>query len=258
MLIPKQYLQWSGHAALLLALFSVILAFFQIVSNLGSAFTKSNSEYFKFASADSGVLLLSLKGPIQEGEYASGVGHLIKDLKKAKESKQVRAVLLWINSPGGTVGATKRLYEQVLELRKVKPVVALVGDLAASGGYYVAGACSRIVASQAATIGSIGVLSVHLEVHRFLRKHGIQAQTLKAGRFKDIGSPFRSMTDLERKMYQELLDEFYQLFLKDLASGRKQKLGKVKSWAEGKIFSASQALQLGMIDALGGTGGGLE
>ena len=249
---PKKLLEWSVYCALLLALFSVILAFFQIGSNLGSAFTKSKSEYFDFGSAKSGVLLLSLTGPIQEGEYANSVGYLIKDLERAKESSRARAVLLWINSPGGAVGATKRLYEQVIELRKSKPVVALVGDLAASGGYYVASACSRIVASPASAIGSIGVLSVHLEVHRFLERHGIRAETLKAGRFKDIGSPFRSMTVVERKMYQELLDEFYQLFLEDLALGRKQKLRKVKSWAEGRIFSARRALQLGMIDALGG------
>ena len=218
----------------------------------GSPSTKGKGKYFDFGSANSGVLLLSLKGPIHEGEYPGNLGSLIESLDRAKKNKRVRGILLQINSPGGSVGASKRLYEELIESRKAKPVVALVGDLAASGAYYAASACSKIIASPASVLGSIGVLSLHVEVHRFLEKHGIRAQSLKAGRFKDMRSPFRSMTSMERKMNQELIDEFYQLFLNDLAAGRKVKLRKVKTWAEGKIFSGKRSLRLGMIDALGG------
>ena len=254
----RRYLEWSLYSALFLASLSILLAFFQIVGNFGPSSVKGKREYFDFGSANSGVLLLSLRGPIHEGEYGQGIEPLIKSLAQAKESKRVRAVLLWINSPGGTVEASKRLYEQILDVRKNKPIVALVGDLAASGAYYAAAASSRIIASPASVVGSIGVLSVRLEVYRFLEKHGIRARTLKAGRFKDMTSPFRSMTDIELRMYQGLLDEFYQLFLRDLAAGRKVKLSKVRTWAEGKIFSGRRALRLGMLDALGGRKEALE
>ena len=252
-----RYLKWSAYIALPSAVLAVLLALIHIAFS-ASQFTGSQKKSFGFPSQKKGAMLLTVYGTIHGGEYPGSVSRIIRDLEEAKKDANIHGVLLAIDSPGGTVSATKQLYDAILSVRKTKPVVALVEGLAASGGYYAASACSRIVSSEAAGIGSIGVLSMHLEIHRFLQKHGIHAETLKAGRYKDIGSPFRKMTFQERKMHQELLDDFYQLFLKDVSIGRKQKMKKVKSWAEGRMFSAKKALRLKMVDALGGKNKALE
>ncbi len=246
-------LKWSVYICLIFAFLSMPLAIAHIALD-SSASPRASSSLFSplaFQEQEEGILLLSLQGVIQEGNYYSSASNLIKQLEDARKQEHVQAILLEINSPGGSVGATKRLYEAVLQTREEKPVIALIHDLAASGAYYVASACTYIVASHGASIGSIGVISFHLEVHRFLQRHGIRARALKAGRFKDIGSPFRTMSKEEERMYQRLLDEFYQLFLKDISKGRKQSPAKVRGWADGKIFTASRALALGMLDTLG-------
>ena len=247
-------LQLAVYTALGAALFGIILAIVHLlqvaVSSYSSSTTAGSGRSTYFSSRNS-IMLLSLNGVIQAGNEGENMEHIVNNLELSKNNSNIRAVLLTINSPGGTVATTKRVYEKVLEVRKTKPVVALIGDLAASGGYYIASACTSIIASEGSTLGSIGVISVHMEVHRFLERHGVKATVIKAGRYKDIGSPFRGMTGEERRMYQSHVNEFYALFLKDVAAGRKKKLSKVRTWAEGKIFSAGKALKLGMIDGIG-------
>ncbi len=258
------YLKTSTSFAVFLSCIAILLGLLQIVGvNLSTPSPKNSS--FGLAQGSSGVLLIQLNGPIYssggpsyQGDQVTNAKSIIKSLEKAKNDPQIRGIILEINSPGGAINPTKRIYEKVLTVRKSKPIVAVVGDMAASGAYYVASACNHIVASQTAIIGSIGVLSVRFEIHQLLKRFGIKAQVIKAGRFKDIGSPFRKMRPEERKMEQNLIDEFYSLFLKDVSEGRNKPLAKIKNWVEGRIFSATQALKLTMIDSLGGTDEGLK
>ncbi len=248
----KSFLKWSSYISLPVAVLGIVFAILQIVFS-SKMLGQSEKSYFTRSLQGGDVVLLSLRGAIHgRNGYPGSVSHLIRNMETAKESTNIKAILLSIDSPGGTVSATKKLYNKISSVRKKKPVIALIEGLAASGAYYVASACDRIVSSEAATVGSIGVLSTHVEFHQLLKKHGIHAEMFKAGRYKDIGSPFRKMTPQERQMYQELIDEFYLLFLRDVAHGRKQKMTKVKTWAEGKIFSARKALRLGMLDKIGG------
>ena len=249
----QRVLHYSRYLAVTIALLGVVLALVHIglhtIGQQKSSHT-ATSGFFAGASGEH-IRLIKLHGPIFSSENVGGVTYIIKELQSAYKNNAARAILLEINSPGGSVGATKRLYEKVIEVRQKKPVVAWIDELAASGGYYVASACSAIVASQAATVGSIGVLSLHLNVRRFLAKHGILAEVFKAGRYKDIASPFRDMGAEERKMYQQLLNDFYRLFLRDVAAGRKQNLTRVRRWADGRIFGGRQAYTLKMVDELG-------
>ena len=250
------YLKGSVFLALGFALTAMLLGLWQIGMQLASYADPKKDDGrlgFAFASQEPGVTLLRLDGIIQDrSRVGDGIESLLASLKEAKEASHVRAVLLAINSPGGTVGASKKLYQNILDFRKTKPIVALVSGLAASGGYYAASACSRIVASEAAVVGSIGVISFHMELQRFLKNYGVKVEAFKSGRFKDLGSPFRKMTALERNMQQRLLEEFYQIFLKDVAAGRKRSVNVVRRrWADGRVFSGRQALKLKMVDALG-------
>ena len=239
----NKFLQTSIAIALGISVLAVFLSFFHIIGHL--------NKNLKISTFSNAVLHLRLEGLMQEGGNFSSISLLLDQLKQAETNSNIKAILLEINSPGGTVGASKRLYEALIKLREKKPIVAWVSGMGASGAFYAASACAKIIASEASILGSIGVVSLRFELYRFLEQYKIKADTFKAGRFKDMGSPFREMKPKERRMYQALLDNFYNLFLEDVAKGRKAKLSLVKTWADGKIFSSQEAKKLKMIDALG-------
>ncbi len=199
------------------------------------------------------VSMISIDGVLNEGEnyFHGGITPIIEALEDGLNDEDIKGFILVINSPGGAVDASKRVYDKIMEVRKKKPVVAMVTAIAASGAYYIASACDKIVASEASLIGSIGVISMHLELYKFLERIGIKAEVIKAGKFKDASYPFRSLTPQERALEQEMIDEYYNLFLKDVAEGRKKKLNLVQTWAEGRIFTGKKAYALKMVDSLG-------
>lgn len=215
---------------------------------------QSPTESF-FSSGRAGIALVELHGVINDGRGGPGqpgADRIVARLKEAEESSSIRAVIIAINSPGGAVGATKKIYNAVRQLRKKKPVVAVISDIAASGGYYVASACDRIFAYEGSLIGSIGVIGFHPNVSGFLNQHGVTVTPLKAGRFKDSSYPFRDLTPEERDMVQRTLDDAYLQFLNDVKEGRGQSLDTVRRWAEGRIVSGKQAEIDQMITDLGG------
>lgn len=176
-----------------------------------------------------------------------------KKLRKALKNKNVKAVLLRINSPGGAVAASQELADAVTELRKAgKPVVASMGDVAASGGYYVACAADKIFASPGTMTGSIGVIMNLLNLQGIEQKIGIQPEVVKSGLFKDIGSPHRAMTPEEKVLLQNIILDSYDQFVAAVASGRKMDEQKVRKLADGRIYTGRQALKSGLIDELGG------
>jgi protease-4 len=193
------------------------------------------------------VAIVELEGVILE------VDDIVRELKSHRENPTVRAVVMRINSPGGVVAPTQELYDAVQRLRQAgKPVVASLGSVAASGGYYVAVACDQIYANPGTLTGSIGVIMQLANLEQLMKKVGVDYVVVKAGQFKDIGNIARAMTPDERRVMQALLDDVHGQFIGAVATGRKLSREEVVRFADGRVFSGVQAKDLHMIDALGG------
>lgn len=237
--------------ALMFAMIAVILSVVNIgVASSDSPVTSSTETFL--TSGRAGIALIEINGAIQDGYYPGGADKVVEQLTQAEENSAVRAVLLSINSPGGAVGATKKIYDRVMQVRLSKPVVAVVTDLAASGGYYIASGCDQIFAYEGSLVGSIGVLSIRPNIAGFLDRYGVKVETLKAGRYKDMSYPFRELTAEEREMYDGFLNDAYQQFLEDVSKGRKKAKADVVKWGEGRIYSGREARSQQIIDAIGG------
>jgi protease-4 len=204
------------------------------------------------------IKVISLSGMIMDSDEKSvfslsdsSMAGTIKKLRKAAENKKIKAVLLRINSPGGTVATSQELNQAVTALKEKKPVFATMGDVAASGGYYVACATDKIYANPGTLTGSIGVILNGMNFKGLADKLGVQPQVVKSGLFKDIASPYRPMSEDERKILQTLIDDSYDQFVNAVASGRKMKVEDVKKIADGRIYSGRQAKANGLVDELG-------
>jgi len=192
------------------------------------------------------VAVVELEGMILEVE------DLVRDLRAHRENPQVKAVVIRINSPGGVVAPTQELHQALTRVREAgKPVVASLGSVAASGGYYTAVAADRIFANPGTLTGSIGVIMQMANVESLFKKVGVDYVVVKAGRYKDIGNFSRPMTDEERRVLQTLLDDVHGQFIDAVAAGRKLDRAEVVKFADGRVFSGVQARDLKMIDALG-------
>jgi protease IV len=193
------------------------------------------------------VAIVELEGVIIE------VDDIVRELKAHRENPSIRAVVMRINSPGGVVAPTQELHDAVLRLRQAgKPVVASLGAVAASGGYYVAVACDQIYANPGTLTGSIGVIMQLANLEQLMKKVGVDYVVVKAGQFKDIGNLSRAMTPDERRVMQALLDDVHGQFIGAVATGRKLPREDVVRFADGRVFSGTQAKELRMVDALGG------
>jgi protease-4 len=192
------------------------------------------------------VAIVQLEGLIVD------VDDLVRDLTAHRDNPAVRAVVIRINSPGGVVAPTQELHGAIKRLRETgKPVIASLGAVAASGGYYVAVAADRIYANPGTLTGSIGVIMQLANVNALLKKVGVDYVVVKAGEFKDIGSVARPMSAEERRVLQALLDDVHGQFIGAVAAGRKLERATVLQFADGRIFSGAQAKDLRMVDALG-------
>jgi protease-4 len=193
------------------------------------------------------VAIVELEGLIAETD------DLVRELRQHRDNPSVRAVVIRINSPGGVVAPTQEVYDALLRVREAgKPVVASLGAVAASGGYYAAVAADQIYANPGTLTGSIGVIMQLANVDTLLKRVGVDFVVVKAGQFKDIGNPARPMTPEERRVVQSLLEDVHGQFIEAVARGRKLDRSAVVQFADGRVFSGTQALDLRMIDALGG------
>jgi protease-4 len=184
---------------------------------------------------------------------------IIRTLGEYRDDPSVRAVVLRIDSPGGVVAPTQEIFTAVRRLRETKkPVVASLGSVAASGGYYVAVSADRIFASPGTLTGSIGVVMQLANVEGLLKKVGVEYVVVKAGAYKDVGNFARAMTPEERKILQSLLDDVYDQFISAVAEGRGLEPAAVRAFAEGRIYSGRQAYGLKMVDDLGGLEDAIE
>ncbi len=172
-------------------------------------------------------------------------------LEKYAKREDIKAVVIRIDSPGGAVGPSQEIYRAVERLRQTKTVVASMGAVAASGGYYVAAATEQIVANPGTITGSIGVIVEFMNASELLDKVGLKGRVIKSGKFKDIGSPLRDLTTEEAGLIQAVVNDVNTQFVKAVANGRKKSFEEVEKIADGRIFSGSQALELGLVDKLG-------
>lgn len=192
------------------------------------------------------VAVLKVEGVITD---SSEISRQIKDLG---EMDDVKAVVVRIDSPGGAVGPSQEIHGEIRRLRKTKKVVASMGTIAASGGYYVAVAADRIVANPGTITGSIGVLIEFINAEELLSKVGLKGYVVKSGKYKDVGSPLRQMSEEEKKLLQEVIDDVNGQFIAAVSEGRKKKPEEVAQIADGRIFTGAQAKAKGLIDEVGG------
>jgi protease-4 len=191
------------------------------------------------------VAVLPVTGLISDSEAT------IEQLKKFAKDDSIKAIVIRINSPGGGVGPSQEIYEEVKKLKGKKIVLSSMGALAASGGYYIACGTQKIYANPGTITGSIGVLMNFVNVKELIEKIGLKGMVVKSGAFKDIGSPVREMKPEERELLQGVIDNVHSQFIAAVAEGRKMDRDNVAKLADGRIFSGEQAKALGLVDALG-------
>jgi protease-4 len=193
------------------------------------------------------VAVVRIEGVIVDSRDA------IEELRKFRENPNVKAIVLRIDSPGGGVVPSQEIYSEVLKTRtegRVK-VVTSMGNLAASGGYYIAAATDRIVANPGTLTGSIGVIMELANVRGLLEKVGVQSVVIKSGKHKDLASPFRAMSVEDRAILQTVLDDVHDQFIQAVAAGRAMKVDQVRDLADGRIFTGRQARTVKLVDELG-------
>jgi protease-4 len=198
-----------------------------------------------------GVITATSDSPV--GNSTSSSDDIVKAIRRARKDN-VKAILMPINSPGGSAAASQEVYAELMRTRKETAIqiVASMGDVAASGGYYVASAAHHIVANPSTLTGSIGVIIQSTQVSGLLNTIGVRPVTFKSGTYKDILSPFRDPTEGERALVEDMIQDTYQQFLDAIVAGRRNlPLTALKPLADGRIFTGAQALKAGLIDSLG-------
>jgi len=192
------------------------------------------------------VGVVEVRGVIKDSE------EVVEALKRFRRSDRIGAVVLRIDSPGGAVAPSQEIYSEVARLREAKSVIASLGSLAASGGYYVASPCNSIVANPGTLTGSIGVIMAVRNVEELAHWAGVQEKVIKSGPYKDIANPMRSLRPEEEAILQGAVDDVHAQFVADVAAGREMTEASIRKLADGRMYSGAQALELGLVDYLGG------
>lgn len=227
-----------GYIALFIIGLSILPVFIGVIQNF----------YNRYLDPRAQVAVLPIKGALYDSSY------YIKQLNRFFKDDQIKAILLKIESPGSAAGTGQAIYNEILELKKEhpKPVVVLVENCCASGGYYIACAADHIISSPMAIIGSVGAAFPYFfQVKDALEKFNIKYVPLAAGDYKNSTNPFTEITPEQKQMLQAVIDDSYEAFAQDIATRRNLDLASKNEWANGKIFNGRQALKLGLIDELG-------
>lgn len=238
--------------------------------------SSSNAGFLGGFGGGGPIAVLKIDEPIMAGP---AYDFWMKSLEEIGKDDSIEGVIVRIDSPGGSVGASQEIYDEIINLRKNegKTVYVSMGDLAASGGYYIAAAADRIFANRGTLTGSVGVISTTFRVEGLAEKAGVNVEVVKTGRFKDTGSMFRPMTEEDRKVFDLLLDDAYEQFIEDILAQREAPIAEALAefqeldWdtylfekpeganprkfllqiADGRVYSGEQALKLGLVDELG-------
>ena len=220
--------------------------------SLGKYFETPSDE----AKAKEKVAIIYASGDIVDGEGSDdnvGGDKIAATIRKARLDEKVKAIVLRVNSPGGSALASDIMWREVILAKKVKPVVVSMGDVAASGGYYISCAADRIFASPNTITGSIGVFGVLINTKKlFNNKLGITIDTVKTNKFADMGASYRPLTDTERDIIQQGVEEVYQTFITHVGEGRKMATANVDSIGQGRVWAGTDAKKINLIDEFGG------
>jgi len=175
----------------------------------------------------------------------------LKALRRYTRDDKIKAVLVRIDSPGGAVAPSQEIYDELRKIQQKKPVVCSMGNLAASGGFYVAAGCGKVLALPGTLTGSIGVISQMPNLTRLAEWARLDMNTIKSGKLKDVGNPFRPMSEEDREFFQKLTDDIHQQFLEAVAAGRNLTVEEVRPVADGRVLTGKEALALKLVDQLG-------
>lgn len=235
---------------ILLSILSICLIFTGITFLLlVSSVLKTGSKSYEYVETGSGkqkIAVVDLDFTIIDA------APIVRQFKKYREDKSIKAILLRVNTPGGGVAASQEMYEEVRKTRESgKPVIVSFGSIAASGGYYVACGSSLIVSNPGTLTGSIGVIISFANFKELAERLGIKDVTFKSGNLKDSGNPLRDLNDDDRKYFQEIVDDSYGQFLDVVSKERKIDMETLKPLANGRVFTGKQAKDLGLVDSLG-------
>ncbi len=192
-------------------------------------------------------------GVIEIEETILSADKVLKRMRKLRKKSSIKAILIRIDSPGGAVGPAQEIYREIEKTKKSKPVVASIQTIGTSAAYYIACNADRVVCSNGTITGSIGVIMMLTEIHKVIDKLGVDVKVIKAGKYKDIGSAVRPMTEEERQLLENFAKELHEQFIKDVASARKEKIdiAKVREVADGSFFTGKKAKELGLVDSIG-------
>lgn len=221
-----------------------------------SEVSSSAISMLKTIKRGNGVGVVRIEGVIQFAEsnqfgMQSGAEATISRLNALASNKDIKAIVLRINSPGGTVAATQEIYQRIMEIREDIPVIASIGEIGASGGYYLASAAELIYANPGSMTGSIGVIAYSPNMRGLFEKIGVSMNVIKSGRYKDIMSSHRNMTDEERRLIQSMIDSSYNQFLQHISEGRDMPVAKIAPYADGRILDGVEAKRVNLIDEIG-------
>ena len=247
-----------GFGLPVVALIGLVIAVGFGATQLTGNAMPSTSGYAQVSGPQEGpaVAVLDVAGPIVSGSTSAfetravtASGDLVPLIRRAAANPDVAVLVLRLNSPGGSVVGSDEIYHALRETRK--PVVAFLQEVAASGAYYIGMAAEHIVANPNSLTGSIGVIGQFPNAEVLLEKVGVQVTTIKSGESKDLGNPFRAMSDAEQAIFQDIVDETYGRFVDIVARGRNLPQEQVRKLADGRIYTGQKALELGLVDALG-------
>ncbi|NOY05698.1 MAG: signal peptide peptidase SppA [Chlorobi bacterium] len=235
---------FAGFLGLAILIFAV--AIFMFTAAVSGSFRGAFDEDEEITGSGSGaVAVIELMTPITSPDK------FVSLCKRYRKRSSVKAIVVRINSPGGAVAPSQEMYEELRKTREVKPVVISMSSVAASGGYYVALGGTRILANPGTITGSIGVVSQFINTGELMKKIGVSQTTIKSGKFKDLGNPWRRMTEAEKEYWQRTINEVYSQFVKAVARERAIDEDSVRRIADGRVYTGSQAVSIGLIDSLG-------
>jgi len=227
------------------------LFFVLIFSAIISGTTLSISLLFTIGSGSSDFVSGDKVGVVEITGVIIESKEILRQIKECREDESIKSVVLRIDSPGGGVGPSQEIYREIRKTVKEKSVIASMGAVAASGGYYIASGASGIVANPGTVTGSIGVIMGYTNFQEIFNKIGLKPIVIKSGEFKDIGSPVREMTIEEEKILKDFVDKIHMQFVTDVSEGRGLDMQKVRNLADGRIYTGEEAKVIGLVDRLG-------
>ena len=232
-------------------LFSPVIAILDFITKYFKTIVFLTIMYFILVDTNEGLTdtnsfanlqKIELSGPIMD------VSKTLEDIEKAKLDKNIKGIMLVVNSPGGAVAPSVELAYAIKELKEIKPVVVYASGVIASGSYYASIWANKIIANPGSMVGSIGVIMQGVNAEELMSEIGVSTQTVKAGKFKESGTPTRKWTDFEEKQLQSVIDDTYNMFISDVANARNLDIKNHTQFADAKIFTSKQAKEVGLVD----------